>query len=247
VVHSLGAASWSDIDAFRGAIAKDVASEPSLCAAAQRFASSFVERFPSIVLARVFAVVPFRLLPAHDAEAATHFAERAEAVALLTPDTPVLSLLGTSGSNPAWRDRRLSARHLATPLLSRELVQGIPMIAQLLADLGVDLACLDDGRQIQSRRMAGSANQCFYVATASEARDALGRLIIPSQGFVAAHRIETVFGMGGSYLDGMMVAAICFCSEKVERLTIDRFPNVIANFKMATTPLVLSGRLYPSD
>jgi hypothetical protein len=245
-VPSLEAASWPDINAFRESIAKEVAVQPSLCAAAQRFATQFIEHFPSIVLSRVFAVVPFQRLPASDAESAARFAEQVGASSLLKPDTRVLSLLGTSGANPLWNNRAHSAGHLAIPLLSRQLVEGIPMIAQLLADLGVDLACLDDARGIESRRMLGSANQCFYVATASEARDSRGRLIIASQGFVSEYKVETVFGMGGSYVDGMMVVAICFSKERVDRLTIDRFPSVIANFKMATTTLALRGHIYAS-
>jgi hypothetical protein len=244
---SLEVASWSDIDAFRAQIDTELAAESSLCAAAQRFASLFVEHFPSIVLARVFAVVPFSRLPPFDATIARRFAERAEAASLLEPSTRVLSLLGSSGVNPAWCDRLLSAGHLAIPLLSQQLVEGIPMLAQLLVDLGVDLACLDQSREIESRRMVGSTNHCFYVERASQARDSRGRLIIASQAFVTEYQIETVFGMGGSYMDGTMVVAICFCTEAVKKIKIDRFPSVIVNFKMATTALALRGSVYPTE
>ena len=237
-------ASWDEIHAFLGSIETAIAGEPTLCSAAQKFVTSFVASFPSVVLARMFAVVPFKLLPEADAAAARKFAKNVDAVSLLLPTTPVLSLLGSSGIAPEWNERSRSNGHLAIPLLSRALVDGIPMIAQLLADVGADLSWLDDARGIDSRRMLGSSNQCFYVAQASTSRDSRGRLIIPSQTFVAEFRIETVFGMAGSYVDGTMLAAIFFSTEVVQRAAIDRFPTLIANFKMATTALALQGRIY---
>jgi hypothetical protein len=245
-VPTLQSASWSEIDAFRNAIAPAVAGESTLCSAAQKFVTSFVASFPSVVLSRMFAVVPFKRLPELDAAAAVQFAEAANASSLLLPTTPVLSLLGSCGANPNWNDRLLSSGHLAIPLLSRTLVEGIPMIARLLVDVGVDLSWLDEAGEIDSRRMLGSANQCFYVAKASASRDSRGRLIIPSQTFVAEYAVETVFGMAGSYLDGTMLAAISFSTEAVGKTAIDRFPSLIANFKVATQALALDGRMYPA-
>jgi hypothetical protein len=243
-VSSLKAATWPELEIFRTRVTTEIAQAKSLSAAAQRFTDLFVERFPSVALSRVFAVLPFERLPESDQSIARGFAERVGTPALLGPKTPVLSLLGSRGALPAWNDRASSTGHLAIPLLSKELVEGAPMIAQLLADLEVDLACLDDGRPIASRRMLGSTNQCFYVSNAKEARDSRGRFIIPSQDFVARHAIDTVFGMAGAYLDGTIVVAISFTSESLDKLTVDRFPSIISHFKMATTDLVMRGAVY---
>ena len=118
------------------------------------------------------------------------------------------------------------------------------MIAQLLAALKVDLACLDDGRPIYSRAMLGSTNQRFYVPSASSARDVRGNFVIPAQDFVARYHVETVFGMAGSYVDGTLIATILFTTESLNSLSVDRFPSVISNFKMVTTDLVLARQLY---
>jgi len=215
-----------------------------LTAASQRFATLFVERFPTVALARVFAVVPFNRLPDVDAEVARAFAEKLGAAELLVPTTPVLSLLGSRGVVAAWNQRAFSAGHLAIPLLSKELVEGAPMIAQLLADLKVDLACLDDARPIDSKKMMGGTNQRFYVQSARTAVDARGRFVIPSREFVERHGIETVFGMAGAYVDGMIIAAILFTTESLDALTVDRFPSIMGNFRMATTNAVLARRIY---
>ena len=203
-----------------------------------------LKEFPSVVLARVFVVVPFKSLPDVDADVARRFAEKVGATQLLLPMTPVLSLLGTSGAVATWNNRVRSNGHLAIPLLSKELVEGAPMLAQLLADLKLDLACLDDARPIDSKRMMGGTNQRFYVQCAKTALDARGRFIIPARDFVATHDVETVFGMAGAYVDGMVIAAIVFTTERLEEQVIDRYPSIIANFRMATTPAVLAGRIY---
>ncbi len=222
----------------------EISREVTLCAAAQLYSRLFVEQFPSVVLARVFAVLPCARLPEAERELSTRVAGQLGASQLLRPDTPILSLLGTAGAAPNWNDRQQSTGHLAIPLLSKEIVQGIPMIAQLLADLDVGLGWLDTATPIASRPMLGSSGKCFYVANAKEARDSGGRLIISAQDFVAKYKIETVFGMAGSYLDGTMLVAISFTTEALDKLAIDRFPSIIGNLKMATTGLVMSGRLY---
>ena len=241
---SFQSASWSEINAFRERIASEAEKAHWLTDAAQWFTAALAKEFPSIVLARVFAVLPFERLPELDAEVAQRFAEKAGAAESLVATTPVLSLLGTSGVDPAWNNRAFSAGHLAIPLLSKAMVESTPMIAQLLADLKVDLACLDDARPIDSRRLVGGMNQRFYVQSAKTALDTRGRFIIPAREFVAKYLVETVFGMAGAYVDGMIVAAIIFTSEHLQALTVDRFPSIMANFRMATTNAVLARRLY---
>lgn len=240
-------ATWPEINAFRERIALEAAKAVWLTDAAQALSAAFLKEFPSVILARVFAVLPFERLPAVDAEVARRFAEKVGAIQLLLPKTPVLSLLGTSGLAKTWNNRVRSTAHLAIPLLSKELVEGAPMLAQLLADLKFDLACLDDARPIDSKRMMGGTNQRFYVRSAKTALDLRGRFIIPARDFVALHEVETVFGMAGAYVDGMVVAAIVFTSERLEEQVIDRYPSIIANFRMATTPAVLAQRIYGPD
>ena len=241
---SFRSATWPEINAFRERIATEASSAHWLTDAAQGLSAALLKEFTSVVLARVFAVVPFARLPELDAEVALRFAEQVGAVELLVPSTPVLSLLGSSGVATAWNNRAFSSGHLAIPLLSKQLVEGAPMLAQLLADLKLDLACLDDARPIDSKRMMGGTNQRFYVQSAKTALDAKGRFIIPARDFVLEYRVETVFGMAGAYVDGMIVAAIVFTTEKLEVQEVDRFPSIIANFRMATTPAVMARRIF---
>ena len=237
----LGEMTWAEIDALR---ARVVGTSATAEEAAQRFTGLFVDEFPSIVLARLFIVLPFEELPAAEQSIARACVQGDPR---LGPRTPVLSLLGTRGREPAWNDRTLSRGHRAIPLLDREFVRGAPMIAKLLADLEVDLAGLDDRGPILTRRLLGGRNCAFYVPDVETVRDAEGRHIIPDRAFVEKHHLRTAFGMGGAYVDGTLAVAILMTTEALERLVIDRFPSFIINFKMATAELVAAKRIYADE
>jgi hypothetical protein len=236
-MRSFNDADWEDIERLRQQV-DELRAATSLEAAAQGFVGIFVDNFESVVLARTFVVVPLADLPAEEQRAAR------SAGSELSPSTPVLSLLATRGKDPSWNDRKASLGHRAIPLLSSATVADAPMVAKLLSDLDIDLKPLDDGRPIATRQMLGGKNGTFYVEDAAVARDARGRYIISSRDFATMHGVHTVFGMGGAYLDGMLVVAILFCSEVLSRLTVDRFPTFIGSFKIATTSLAAQKRLF---
>src|ERR1700742_3529949 len=108
-MKSLAAAEWSALEALRGRIGA-TSTSPQISAAAQVVCELFTESFESVMLARLFLVLPFDGLPARE----TAFARR-----LVDPSRPIpgntriLCFLGTSGTKPAWRDRTTSVGHLA--------------------------------------------------------------------------------------------------------------------------------------
>lgn len=235
--RTLSAASWPEIEALRTALAGP---HDNLVDAAQNFTSTFFDYFSTIVLARMFMVVPFGELPARDRD----FALRLVGQATLAPDTPVLSLLASRGLEAAWNDRHQSRGHLAIPLRDETFVNGAPMIASLLAELGVDVAKLVRSSAVVMRAFTGGANQTFYVDDALTARDGYNRAII-DRDFTTAYGIRSVFGMGGSYINRRLTVAIFFTNEPLSRPTVDRFPSFIGSFKIATSDLVSKGRIYP--
>jgi len=208
--------------------------------AAQGFATLFASRFDTVALARLFAVLPLSALPPRERA----FAERTAAAATLSDATPVLCLLGTAGREPAWNDRLATQNHLAIPLSSSDFVRGAPMIAQLLTDLQVSLRVLDDGLPVVSRELMGGRSLTFFVPDALTTVSAEGRLIIGAADFARAYGVRSVFGMGGAYVNGSLVAAIFFTSEELTRPVADRFSTLIAAFKLATARHVQQGRLF---
>jgi hypothetical protein len=233
--------SWSQVqnllrDAIRGC--------ESVEDAAQTTARLLHDTFQqTTVLARVYATVPHGELP-------PPLATFAEGVAAprkpgdLAHDTPVLTLLGTAGARPEWRDRTKSRGHQALPLLDAAFVESVPMLARLLRELGIDLRWLDESPDTHSRRLLGGFNGTFHVDDARTARDNLGRHIIPAQDFVAEHQVRTVFGMGGFYLDGTLIVCILFTSETISRAAAERMSSLISLFKAETSRLVRQRKLF---
>lgn len=236
---ALNDATWSDIERLREAVG--VQGLSSVEAAADVFVSAFSAAFSDVALIRLFIVLPVARVPEREGAFATRFAA---ADPRFGPATPVLTLLGSRGREPAWNDRRLSRGHLCIPLIDRKFVEAAPMIAKLLSDIDVDLAAFDDGRPIATRKLLGGKNGMFYVPDASTAMDATGRYVIADRAFVERYAIRTVFGMGGAYADGTLVTSLVFSTDQIPQLTADRFPSLISNFKMATAKLIEEHRIF---
>jgi hypothetical protein len=165
----------------------------------------------------------------------------------LRDDMPVVSLMGTHGASPLWIDRYASQGHLGIPLLSEAFVQDIPMMWKLLSDLGVtvrDVSREPSTADRSSPEFSGFTG-VFYVGNATSDRDASGRHVIPARDFVARYAVQTVFGVGGSFGNGMVVMALLFTRENLSRSIANRFLPLVRHLAEATQPLVSAGRLYP--
>jgi hypothetical protein len=89
-------------------------------------------------LARVFVTLPFDALePGQQAFAESVLGHRPE-----SPRMKCLTLLATAGDEAAWNSRHSSTGHRALPLPSAAAVARSPMIAQLIRQLGVEIAVL---------------------------------------------------------------------------------------------------------
>jgi hypothetical protein len=147
---------------------------------------------------------------------------------------------------PEWNDRARSKGRVGIPLVSAEFVRSIPMVSALLCELGATPAWVDQrasGVQVE-HLLGGEASAVFHVADAATATDTQGRKVIPAQDFVAAHRIATVFGMGGFWPNGDLVASILFSREVVDRSTVRRLAPILSVFRAATTGLVMKGLYF---
>ena len=216
----------------------------SLEEAAQVLATALYTHFAeSAILARVYVTVPFAALP----PPTQAFVQALPgAAAALTGTTPVLSLVGTQGQKVDWNDRRKSKQHAAIPLISAEFVDGIPMIARLLRELGVPLDWIDshDARRLVST--IGSTGGLFYVEDAVRAMDDRGRKVIPAVDFVFAYDVKSVFGTGGAYSGGQMLVIVVFCRDPVARVTAQMFLPLVDLFKGKTGSLVASAKVFAS-
>lgn len=199
----------------------------------------------SIVLIRLFATVRFRDLPIRNQSFVRALAESAGVENRITDDTLVLSLLGTTGVEPAWCDRRLSSHHVGIPLISREFVTEIPMISRLLKQLGVDLDWIGRDDTAIVGKTFGIQSGVFHVADATTALDSRNRKIITAEGFVDKYAIKTVFGVGGGYVGTPVYATIiCFCRDTIDEARVEGFRAHIARFKAETEDLAKTGKIF---
>jgi hypothetical protein len=217
-----------------------------LQAAAQTCARLLYEEFQeSVVLARVFVTLPFNDLPGRDQAFVRALAEAKEITPLLGEKTQVLSLLGTHGARASWGDRYQSQGHLGIPLVTAAFVESIPMLARLMSDMGIGSDWFDKFEPEILVKNLGRAAGVFYVRDAKTRLDAHDRKIVSAQDFVSAHDIRTVFGLGGSYLNGSFIIMILFTRETIEQPQAEAFMLLVNTFKTATLSLVMDGRVFP--
>jgi hypothetical protein len=217
----------------------------SLREAAQRCASAVYEDHKeSLALVRLYATLPFRQLPVSDQSFVAALAESGGAAAALKGDTPVLSLLGTRGDAPGWDDRRQSKGHLGVPLVASSFVEAIPMVSRLMHDMGIGVEWLDTNDTKIVVKTLGRIAGVFYVRDAATGVDDRGRMIVPAQDFVRGYGVKTVFGLGGSYLNGTCVILILFTRELMEREEVEKFMPLVNTIKSATMSLVMRDKIF---
>lgn len=214
--------------------------------AAQRYTSLIYEEFKeSVVLARVFATLRYRDLPEGHRRYVDELARSAGAGERIGPDMLTLSLVGTSGVEPEWNDRRRSRGHVAIPLASSAFIGAIPMMARLLHELGLGFDWLDSGDADTVLKTLGSINGVFHVADATTAVDVHGRKIIPARDFVEKYGVHSVLGVGGAYIGTpTFIVVIIFCRDEVSRERAEDFMTHINRIKASTMDLVHQGKIF---
>ena len=146
-------------------------------------------------------------------------------------ETKCLTLLGTCGDKPEWKDRRSSATHQAIPLYSEILVKKLPMVSGLIDQFGLSISeVIKPDRSIQIDQSKKDYN-VFYVSHAK------GSTFIPMQEeFVVPMGIESVLGFGGLLPDGDMFAIIIFSKDPIPETAAMMFKTISLSVKTAILP-----------
>lgn len=145
-----------------------------------------------------------------------------------------LTLLATIGQEPQWCDPRQSVGHQAIPLPSAHIVEGAPMIAQLIREMGLDISdVLSPGKELIDES-EGKTYNVFHV------EQAVGSPYIPAQeDFVKRYGVRSVLGFGGLVGNGEFFAVIMFSRGPISRESAARFRNIALDVKAVMHPLVL--------
>jgi hypothetical protein len=148
----------------------------------------------------------------------------------LKDDTPCLTLLATAGSRPEWNQRASSAGHKAIPLATEEVVRQAPMVAQLIQQIGVDIAQVVGSAP---NLMIDADRQSYNVFHVPEA---LGSPFVPAQDFVRENGVRSVLGFGGLLPNGDLFAIIIFARVYIPGETAEMFRTLALGIKLAVLP-----------
>jgi hypothetical protein len=142
-----------------------------------------------------------------------------------------LSLLATAGIEKAWNDRRKSAGHRAIPLPSIEVVNRIPMMRNLIKQMGLDVKTVINPDPDLMADLSKKTYNVFHVP------DVLSSPYIPAQDdFVKPYGIKSVLGFGSILPSGNVFVVIIFSKTKIERDTANLFNTLALNVKMLIMP-----------
>lgn len=227
-------------------IEREATSAASLEQMAQRCCDAIYETFQeSIVLVRLFVTLPYCELPAVEQAFADGVALKKNVPGPVPTTAPVLTLLGTRGTNPSWNDRRLSQSYRAIPLVSVALVESMPMTAKLFRTIDPNLSWLasKDHKIVEKAWGAGPAG-LFFVEEAASTLDAQGRRVIPVQDFVKEYDVKTVFGIARSYREEVIFALLFFLRHSMTRERGRDFFPIATTLRSATMRAIDAGTVF---
>lgn len=147
------------------------------------------------------------------------------------PDMKCLVLLATAGERPEWNQRRDSKGHKAIPLPSEQVVLQLPMVRNLIKQLGVSVNTVIKPDPKLLLDMEQGTYNVFHVA------DAIGSPYVPAQReFVIPYGIRSVLGFGGLLPSGDLFVIIMFLKVPVPKEAAELFKNLSLNIKVAILP-----------
>ena len=178
----------------------------------------------SCALVRLFKTHPYEDLEVELAEYARSMLDHYPPL----PAMKCMTLLATVGEKTEWNSRHTSVGHKAIPLASESVVAQIPMISQLIRQLGLEIkTVINPGPdllvEIEQRKY-----NVFYVP------EAIGNPYIPAQdSFVIPFGIKSVLGFGGLLPSGNLFAIIIFLKVQIPHSTAQMFSTLALNVKTA--------------
>lgn len=148
-------------------------------------------------------------------------------------DMKCLTMMATAGEHADWNSRSTSSGHRAIPLASADFVGGIPMIAQLVSQFGIEMGSVVSPDPNVIGDLARQTFNTFHIA------DAVDSPCIPAQDdFVKPYGVKSVLGFGGVLSSGELFVVIMFSKVSIPASTASSFRDLSANVKEAVEPFV---------
>ena len=148
-------------------------------------------------------------------------------------DMKCLTMMATAGEHADWNSRSTSSGHWAIPLASTDFVGGIPMIAQLVSQFGIEMGSVISPEPNVIGDLARQTFNTFHIA------DAVDSPYIPAQDdFVKSYGVKSVLGFGGVLSSRELFVVIMFSKVSIPASTASSFRDLSANVKEAVEPFV---------
>lgn len=147
------------------------------------------------------------------------------------PDMKCLVLMATAGEKNGWNSRKNSTGHKAIPLPSEDVLCRIPMIRNLIKQLGLSVNTVIKPDKKIILDIEQKTYNVFYIP------EALGSPYIPAQeDFVIPYGIKSALGFGGLLPSGDIFVVIMFLKVPVSYETAGLFKTLSLNVKIAILP-----------
>jgi hypothetical protein len=180
-------------------------------------------------LVRLFATQPLAAL-------APDLRRRARALAgaELAPSARCLVLVASAGAEPGWNAPEASRRHRVAPLASDASVRRQPMVASVLAQLGLDVDVVAGPPGPALARLRHRLLGVFHVEHAE------GSPLLPDQeGFVRPYGVCSAVGFGGVLPSGEVYELVGFARVPVDRATAQTLRVLDLAARTALVPFAL--------
>lgn len=147
-----------------------------------------------------------------------------------TPDMKCLTLLATAGDKPDWNSRQKSRGHKAIPLPSAEFVERLPMIANLIKQLKLEISRVLKPEPGFILDMNEAEYGVFFIPNADE-----NEMIPDQENFVKPQGIKSVLGFGGVLPSGNLFAVILFSKVAISQQTANFFKTLALSVEYSVT------------
>ncbi|MEK6248695.1 MAG: PAS domain S-box protein, partial [Planctomycetales bacterium] len=161
---------------------------------------------PALALVRCFETCLYEQLDDSAKEVANALSDP------LAADTRCMRLLATAGDKTEWNDPQNSISHRVIPLVKNSDIKQLPMIVQLIQQLGLDSGgALQEGSEVLPDE---SSPRVFHIAEATGSET-----LLDQAGFVDRFGIKSVVGFGDVLPNGNVFIIIMFSKIPISRET----------------------------
>ena len=179
------------------------------------------------VLVRFFKTHDIEKLP----ENLQSFAKKLLSEENVLPSFKCLTLLATAGVEDTWKYREKSNGHQAIPLPSKEVLYRIPMMRNLVKQMGLDVETVINPDPGLLKDLSQKTFNVFHVPEAENSE------YIPAQeNFVKPYGIKSVLGFGGILPSGNVFVVIIFSKVPISGDVANIFNSLALNVKMLILP-----------